>query len=689
MWERAQELLQEAYGAGATFRTGQWEAIESLVVRRERVLVVQRTGWGKSLVYFLATRLLRDAGSGPTLIVSPLLSLMRNQLEAATRIRLAAATINSTNREDWVAVKEDLRHDAVDLLLISPEQLGSDHFAAEVLPEIQGAIGLLVVDEAHCISDWGHDFRPDYRRIVGIVRQLPRNMPLLGTTATANQRVVDDVATQLGPGLRVIRGPLVRESLVLQTIVLADQAERLAWLAEYLPGLPGTGIIYCLTIADCERVSGWLSEQGIDAPAYHAKLTPEERQEREGRLQHNQCKALVATVALGMGYDKPDLGFVVHYQRPGSVVAYYQQVGRAGRAVEQAYAILLNGREDDEIQEYFIDRAFPTAEDTRRVLRVLERESGMTRAELLGEVNLSQTRVDQILKLLQIEDVVGKDGSTYFRTTNPHRLDRPEEGMITQLRKEELARMAEFVRHPGCLMEFIERELDDPDARPCGRCAGCTTDPFPSTVNHELVRNAIRFLQRDNRVIEPRKQWPAGEYAGRHGKIPQETRAEEGRALCLWGDAGWGRLVRAGKYEDNHFDDQLALALADMIRDDWRPEPAPAWVSAVPSLKHPALVADLARRLAEHLGLTFAPVLQKVSDTPAQKTMQNSAQQARNALDAFAVTGTCPRGPVLLVDDIVDSRWTLTICAVLLREAGSGPVFPVALASAAGGGDPD
>lgn len=317
----------------AEFRDGQWEAIETLIENRSRLLVVQRTGWGKSLVYFLATRLLRDRGNGLTLLISPLLALMRNQIAAAERIGVKAVTINSSNTEEWKAVQTELLAEQVDILLISPERLANEEFRETILLPISQKIGLFVVDEAHCISDWGHDFRPDYRRIVRILQALPSNIPALATTATANNRVINDIIAQLGSNLHITRGTLTRKSLQLQNIYLPRKAARMAWLANHLPNLPGSGIIYALTVRDADRVADWLKTQGIDTKAYHAELTNEERITLEDKLLNNKIKALVATTALGMGFDKPDLGLVIHYQRPGSVVHYYQQVGRAGRAV--------------------------------------------------------------------------------------------------------------------------------------------------------------------------------------------------------------------------------------------------------------------------------------------------------------------------------------------------------------------
>jgi len=385
--EQAGQFLKQALDdPRAEFRDGQWECIDALVNRR-RMLVVQRTGWGKSMVYFLATRMLRDQGAGATLLISPLLALMRNQILAAERIGVRAATINSSNRDDWNKVQARLLAGEVDILLISPERLANDDFRENVLLPVAGSVGLFVVDEAHCISDWGHDFRPDYRRIVGVLNALPPNIPVLATTATANDRVVEDVAVQLG-NLGIARGPLVRESLRLQNIWMPSPAARMAWLAENLHRIPGSGIVYTLTIRDAERVAEWLRQSGIDARAYHSQV--ENREELEDRLLQNRIKTLVATVALGMGFDKPDLGFVIHFQRPGSVVHYYQQVGRAGRALVDAYGILLSGSEDDDITDFFIRNAFPPQLHVDEVMAALyEADDGLSIPMMQKHLNLA------------------------------------------------------------------------------------------------------------------------------------------------------------------------------------------------------------------------------------------------------------------------------------------------------------
>jgi ATP-dependent DNA helicase RecQ len=669
-----QAHLETMFGAGAAFREGQREAIEAVVRDGSRTLVVERTGWGKSLVYWIATRVRRDAGHGPTLIVSPLLSLMRNQIDAAARLGLRAVTINSANRDDWATIEQDLAEDRIDLLFVSAQRFANEDFNARLLPGIRRTIGMFVVDEAHCISDWGHEFVPDYRRIGRLLPSLGPDVPVLGTTATANDRVVEDVAHQLGEDVAVIRGPLARDTLHLDAIKLRDQAERLAWLAEQLPAMPGTGIVYCLTVADTQRVSGWLRGRGIDARPYNADIAPEEREALEGDLLANRVKALVATVALGMGFDKPDLGFVIHYQRPGSPIAYYQQVGRAGRAVENAYGILLAGREDDAIAEYFLSTAFPPTARMKDILAALEGADSMTIKNLQATVNLPYGQIEKALKLLEVDAAVGKDRGRFYRTGEPWEQDEAWVAAVLEARQRELASMREYVETETCRMAFLGELLNDPAAGECGHCANDGGVRWPRTVSPAVVQEAVTFLRRDVRAIEPRKQSPDG------ARIPKPN--EIGRALCILGDPGWGRDVARSLEEGSPFDDHLAGAAQEVIRGRWRPSPMAEWVTCVPSASHPGLNEAFAQRLATLLGIPFASCLTTEGGSP-QVAMQNSAQQAANARSKLGIRETAVRsGPVLLVDDLVDSRWTLTVAGSMLREHGAGAVLPFALAVA-------
>ena len=684
--ERARRLLRAGTGgSGAAFREGQQDAIRHVVEGRGRLLLVQRTGWGKSFVYFIAAKLLRENGAGPTLLVSPLLALMRNQIDAAERMGVRALRIASDNQDDWGAAEAALFRDDVDVLLISPERLGNQRFNAEVLAAIAGRVALLVIDEAHCISDWGHDFRPHYRLIERVARTLPKNMRLLATTATANDWVKDDLASVLGPGLKIMRGDLARPSLTLQTIRLPRQAERLAWLAERIPRLPGSGIVYTLTVRDAVRVAEWLRSRRLAVESYTGQ-TGERREELERALLENRLKALVATTALGMGFDKPDLAFVIHYQVPGSAIAYYQQVGRAGRALDAAHGILLAGEEDTRITDYFIDSAFPSRSEVRQVIETLEdAPRGLSVPELCGALNLSRARIRKTIQLLSLESPapLAREGTRWQLTaTNLGDAFWERAERLTELRRAEQRQMQEYAKLETGHMAFLVEALDgDPDSAPAPNGPA-----LPAAVAPGSVREAVDFLRRADLPIQPRRSWPAGglpRYGISGGLVAAGHRAEAGKALCIWGDAGWGGFVERGKYTDGRFADALVIACARLVTR-WSPRPAPEWITCIPSRRHGALVPDLAERLSGALRLPFRRALERTEDRPEQKAMANGIQQARNLDGAFAVRAvSC--GPVLLVDDVVDSRWTMTVAAWLLRSHGSGPVWPLALAVAAPG----
>jgi len=694
---QARALLQRALGGGndADFRDGQWEAIDAIVNQKRKLLVVQRTGWGKSSVYFIATRILRDQGHGPTLIVSPLLALMRNQIEAAHRLGIRAVTVNSTNTEDWPALTRSILEGQADAVLISPERLANDNFVRDVLLPVANRIGLLVVDEAHCISDWGHDFRPDYRRLINILQRMPPNMPVLGTTATANDRVVEDVVSQLGDVL-VQRGPMMRDTLSLQATRLPDQSARLAWLAEHVPNLPGTGIIYVLTKRDAEQVSQWLQQNGIDARPYYSGVTTPEvedsddyREQLENLLYSNRIKALVATTALGMGYDKPDLGFVIHYQAPGSIVGYYQQVGRAGRGIDNAIGVLLSGREDDDIHEFFRSSAFPDEAHVFSILDALADSDGLTARAIENSVNLRMGQIEKVLKFLSVDNPAPlvKEGGTWMRTPVPYRMDHERIQHLTGQREQEWQEVQDYIETSDCKMLFLARTLDDPEPRACGRCTSCLGHPVvPEDFSHAHAVAAARFLRHSEFPLECKKQAAHGAFLryGFRGNLPPNLRAETGRVLSRWGDAGWGRMVADQKHA-GRFGDDLVMAMAEMIRERWQPQPAPTWVTCIPSRNHPELVPDFGARLAQRLGIPFHAAVVKVRDNQAQKLQQNRFHQCRNLDGVFAVVDPVPAGPVLLVDDIVDSGWTLTVASALLRQAGCAAVWPVALAASSAG----
>ena len=696
----ARQLLRRLVGRpDAELREGQLAAVTALVDGGERVLVVQRTGWGKSAVYFLATALLRARGAGPTLIVSPLLALMRDQVDAARRAGLRAVTVNSANAQEWGEVSAALAADEVDLLLVSPERLTNPRFREEQLPRLAEATGLLVVDEAHCISDWGHDFRPDYRRIRDLLTTLPTGRPVLATTATANQRVVDDVVEQLGAGgaqVRTVRGSLARDSLRLGVLALPTADARLGWLAARLGELPGSGIVYALTVAAAEDTATLLREAGHDVRAYTGRTDPADRLDLERALRDNEVKALVATSALGMGFDKPDLGFVVHLGAPASPVAYYQQVGRAGRATERADVLLLPATEDRDIWAYFATSSMPRRPDADAVLTALAAAGGpMSTAALETVADVRRTRLELLLKVLDVEGAVERVRGGWASTGQGWTYDEERYTRVAAARATEAEAMLAYQRTTGCRMRFLQEQLDDPSAADCGRCDGCAGPWVDPSVPDGAVQAAQRTLRRVGVPVEPRSQWPAGmDRLGvdLRGRIAAEDRVEEGRAVARLTDLGWGQRLREVLTRvddaDGPADDRLLAACVEVLAGwDWALRPAA--VVSVPSLRRPRLVASVAARLADLGRLPDLGPLALTSDRSPGEPGGNSAFRLAAVDGRFAVPAGMAAalagldGPVLLVDDLVDSRWTVTVAGQALRRAGAGAVLPFALAVAA------
>jgi ATP-dependent DNA helicase RecQ len=675
----------------AEFRDAQWEAIDSLVSQRDRLLLVQRTGWGKSVVYFIATSLLRAAGTGPTLIISPLIALMRNQLEAARRLGLHAERVDSSNTTEWSRILTALDADEVDVLLVSPERLANAEFLEAAGPALFTRLGLLVVDEAHCISDWGHDFRPHYRLIRDVVRFLPPNVPMLATTATADGPVIDDVLDQLGGRIRVSRGPLGRESLRLDTLTDLSYTERLAWLAFALPKIAGSGIVYVLTQRDANTVSGWLQSQGFAAAAYHSDVGDELRERLEGQLLNNEVKALVSTSALGMGFDKPDLGFVIHFQSTQSIVHYYQQVGRAGRAID-AVGVLLGGSEDDDISEYFVKNALPSEDLVDALLAALrDSENGLSMVGLMALMNVPQGRIMSALEFLKLEapSPVTKVGSRWVRTAVQYTFPAEKARRLAERRHADRSAMIGYARAQTCLMQALALSLGDESVLSCGRCFACTGEHVIDAGDFDaLTLRAADFLQHQVIRLERRSKWPHGGLPlfgfPANATIRPDLRSEEGRALAVFLVGPVGRRVRAEKYELGHFSCLTVAQAAKMIRE-WAPQPKPEWVSSMVSDRRPRLVRDFAQRLAVALGIPFVDALRKIRATEEQKSMENAPFRAKNldgSLEVVPFEGL--ERPGLFVDDMHDSGWTATVAIALLRQAGAGVVFPFALAKVSG-----
>lgn len=690
--ERAQELLADLAGPSAVLRDDQWTAIEALVVHKRRALVVQRTGWGKSAVYFIAARLLREQGLGPTVIVSPLLALMRNQVAAAERAGVTAATINSGNVTEWDDVHARVAAGELDVLLVSPERLNNPDFRDQVLPSLSADAGLVVVDEAHCVSDWGHDFRPDYRRIRSLIAELRDGVPVLATTATANDRVVADVAAQLGVGgadTEVLRGGLGRDSLHLAVVRIPDPTARLAWLADRLESLPGSGIVYSLTVAGATDLAALLAERGVAVAAYTGQTDPTEREAAEQDLLANRVKALVATSALGMGFDKPDLGFVVHVGAPSSPISYYQQVGRAGRATERAEVILLPGPEDREIWSYFASVAFPREHVVRRVLEVLDTERPQSTPALEPLVELGRTRLEMVLKVLDVDGAVRRVKGGWLSTGAEWTYDRERYERLDAARAAEQQAMLDYQTTDECRMAFLRRQLDDPsltgdaDVDRCGKCDNCTGTPLSADVDAETVDRTRTRLDRPGLDLAPRKQWPTGlakvgvSLSGRITDGP-----EPGRVLGRLTDPVWGPRLRAlVDGDDGPAPDALEQACIAVLAG-WTWAERPTGV-VVMETSRPVLMEDLGDRLARVGRLAPLGVLRRRPDA-RPVSGANSAFRVASLVDAFDTSDlTAHDGPVLLLDLLTDTGWTTTVAARALRAAGADAVLPFVLAARA------
>ncbi|TDB96660.1 RecQ family ATP-dependent DNA helicase [Actinomadura sp. 7K534] len=685
--DEAERCLRALAGEHARLRDDQWTAISALVVERRRALVVQRTGWGKSAVYFVATRLLRERGAGPTVIVSPLLALMRNQIEAAVRAGINARTINSSNTGDWEQVFAEVEAGEVDVLLVSPERLNNPDFRDLVLPKLAAGAGLVVVDEAHCISDWGHDFRPDYRRLRTLLAELPPGIPVLATTATANARVTQDVAEQLaGDDALVLRGALERDSLHLAVVSLPTAEQRIAWLGEHLADLPGSGIIYTLTVAAAHEITGYLRDRGYEVAAYSGQTEQAERLQAEQDLQENKLKALVATSALGMGYDKPDLGFIVHVGAPQSPVAYYQQIGRAGRGVDRAEVILLPGREDRDIWAYFASLAFPPEPVVRDTLNVLEAAGRpLSTGALEPQVDLNRARLEMMLKVLDVDGAVRRVKGGWTSTGEPWAYDRERYERVTAARRREQQAMLDYISTPTCREEYLRRQLDDPAAAPCGRCDNCTGRHWPADVTPEGATQARDRLHRPGVDVPPRRMWPTGvkDDLGVSGRI--KLQAETGRALGRLTDIGWGNRLRdlfAGG--DTDVPDDLVNAVVKVLAAwDW---PArPTGVVTIGSRSRPRLVGTFGHRIAEIGRLPYLGGLTPLGDPIPRR--HNSAQRLRSVWHSLAVPTDLSEalaatpGPILLVDDRIETGWTMTVATHLLKESGAAQILPLTLAT--------
>ena len=682
----AQRVIEAMAGGGARLRDDQETAVAALCEPAARVLVVQATGWGKSAVYWVATAIRRSEGAGPTLVVSPLLSLMRDQVAAAARAGLRAATLNSSNFDDWSAIEDGLLAGDIDVLLVSPERLANPGFGRRVLDSLAGRLGLVVIDEAHAVSDWGHDFRPDYRRVSDVLRRLNPETPVLATTATANARVTDDVASQLGDATLVLRGQLARASLELSVVDRLTPLDRYAWVVDHLPRLPGSGIVYTLTVADAERLAAAVAEVlGRDVPvaAYTGQLEPDLRHELEDALRDNRLKALIATSALGMGYDKPDLGFVVHVGAPPSPVSYYQQVGRAGRAIEHAHAVLLPSDADAGVWDYFATATIPVPEQVDKVLAVLSAEEPQSVAAVEAQSGVRRGRVELMLKQLAVDGVVDRLEGGWVTTGKSWVYDHEHYDGVVAVRRREADIMRAYTRGERCLMELLQTSLDDPHAEPCGRCSVCLgglPEALDGAPSPETLKKVTDLLRRQVHLLEPRKMWPGGAF-GTRGRIVPDDAHEVGRTLIHADAPEWRDTVASLFKVDAAAPEEVGEACVRLLagwKDSWSQRPEV--VVDLPAAGFPVMTASVADHVAARGRLDRAslPAPGRLPDLRAMSSADEAAFW-RDALTPGTLPAEVAGRAVLLVVDATSSLWPITVAAAALRRAGASAVLPLLL----------
>ena len=673
IYNESSDVIKRLYGPNAEFRPGQYEAIEATIMKK-RTLVVQRTGWGKSLVYFVCTKIMRENGAGITLVVSPLLVLMQNQIEAAEKIGLKCEALNSETRDRQDEIIEEMINSEVDMVFVTPETLFTEKIQKN-LKDIK--IGMFVIDEAHCISDWGHDFRLEYCRLKDVITRLPKSVPILATTATANDRVIADLEDQLGGEVFVSRGPLSRDSLYIQVLKMPSKIERYAWILENINKLPGSGIIYCLTQRDCDYLTDFLKKNGISAMSYYAKdKKNDENIIAEEAFRNNKIKVLVATIKLGMGYDKGDISFIIHYQMPKNIVSYYQQIGRAGRNIESAYVFLMFGQEDEAISQYFIDTAFPKEYETRELFEIVRDSGGIGKNQLTEKMNIRYSRLEKALAFMTNDGFIYKEGSKYYASAKPFFYNKEHYDEITQIRKKELEEMKGIAYTDECYSKYLVTRLDDKTACDCGHCSNCLKrELIPSEVSMSSKEKASEYINGLILPIEPRKRWANKTITG---TSTMEYINMPGICLSKYGDPGYGELVKRDKYsKSKRFCDELVGKSQSVLKDLINREHI-KYITCVPSLRS-NIVEDFTKRLAESFSLEYIELIRKI-DSPQQKMMENSAHQCSNAFRSFEIKkGRYIPDKILLVDDIVDSRWTLTVCGYRLMENGCSEVYPFAL----------
>jgi len=665
--KEAEQLLKRTFNF-SNFYDEQWLTIEK-ILNGERVLLIERTGYGKSLCFQFPATIF----PGTTVIFSPLIALMRDQVKKLTTLGIPAKCVNSeqTPEENSQTIKEAIQG-TVKILYIAPERQENNEWIDATR---QMNLSMVVVDEAHCISVWGHDFRPAFKRIVNLVNLLPKGLPVLATTATATKRVEQDIARQIGNNITIIRGNLMRENLHLFVIKVSSEDEKLIWLGKNLNQIRGSGIIYTGTRVETETYSKWFEYLNISCTGYNAGLDGTSRIEIENGFMTNKWKCIISTNALGMGIDKPDIRFIIHTQFPQSPIHYYQEIGRAGRDGKPSFIILLYNPKDRDLPEAFIEGGRPPLKKYEKVINAAKQEL-LGEKELMKKTNLKQNQI-RVIKADLIEQgiirevMIGKNKKYEF-VPNSKPLDPKTFEELRDAKLNDLDKMIEYAETGGSRMKFLCDYLGDNASHSFSNCDNTGLTKIVPSVSSEWTDKLREF--RENYFPELQAE-------------SKNSNNVNGVAASYYGDSNVGAAIHRSKYENGgDFPDFLLRLFLKAYRKKFGQEKFDLIVYVPPTVSG-ELVKNFAIRVSEVLQIPISHGLIKSKATREQKIFENTILKADNVIDAFTFDNPNQLSGkrILLIDDIFDSGATIKEVGKLLTKFGAIKIAPVVIAKTVGG----
>lgn len=665
--QEAENILKRTFNIDR-FYNKQWGTIEK-ILKGERVLLIEKTGFGKSLCFQFPAILFK----GTTVIFSPLIALMRDQVKNLNSLGISAKCINSEQTpEENSQIISETKEGKLKILYIAPERQENSEWIEATR---QMNLSMVVVDEAHCISVWGHDFRPSFRRILNLVNLLPKGMPVLATTATATKKVEADIAQQMGGNLTIIRGNLMRENFRLFVIKVNSEDEKLIWLGKNLSKLPGSGILYTGTRVDTEIYSKWFEYLKIPSIGYNAGLDPDSRIAIENGLMKNQWKCVISTNALGMGIDKPDIRFIIHTQIPQSPVHYYQEIGRAGRDVDPADIILFYNPEDRDLPEAFIEGGRPAIPKYEKVIEAVKSEL-LGERELMRRTNLKQTQIrvikaDLVEQNIIREVTIGRSKKFEYISGAP-KLNPKAFEELRALKTADLEKMIGYVETKGSRMKYLCDFLGDSDDRFFKNCDNTGLQKLKVTITPDWTEKLQAY--RENYFPE----------------LKVETKGSNlvnGVAASYYGVSNVGAAIHRSKYENGgNFPDFLLRFTLKAFRKKFDQEKFDM-ILYIPPTKSGELVKNFAIKISQVLKFPISHNLRKQRQISEQKVFENSYLKADNVRDAFIYNNSTEieDKSILLIDDIFDSGATVKEIGRYLTNSGAKKIAPLVIAKTVGG----